>query len=247
MANKIETYAKKIGKSVVSVTRKVFGGISLFLTFLFAGLSALFFVVDFPVVHNIIGLGIFFAFIGAGFLVLSILLFKGSGNLEGKAHHADVKTCKELLKKIRIYLKSENINIEFSDTYIRLKEQLENSKILAKRIDNILKITKSKDWDTEEIINRISYESKKTEVDRDLIKKLTEQKENIIKIKEKENNLRKQLSNLKTNFNSIYTKLTVLDTTNQVDVDKIEEEIQKTLDFKLKVSKYEEELKKDFE
>ena len=78
-----------------------------------------------------------------------------------------------------------------------------------------------------------------------ILEKLEEQKGNIIKLKERQASLSGQISLLKSNFNSVYTKITLLDTTDKVGFDEIETEIHKILDFKLKVSNYEEQLDRE--
>ncbi|HQJ07220.1 MAG TPA: hypothetical protein PLI57_12685, partial [Spirochaetota bacterium] len=75
-----------------------------------------------------------------------------------------------------------------------------------------------------------------------LVKSLSDQLENIKKIKETDKILRNQLTKIKLNLNSIYSKILVIDINDKTNFDRIESDIQKILDRKIMVSKFEKEL-----
>jgi hypothetical protein len=242
MADKIGIYAKKVKKTVVSTIKKIFAGIFGFFTFVFAGFSVLFYLIKIPGIG--FGLGVFFTVLSACMLALAIILLISIKGSSSKTHYSDINDCEKLLQKIKIQIDSQNVKDDFLNIYNTLFNELQNAKLIAKKIDDIQKTLKTPEWDVNEVMLKIEIESKKPNSNPAILEKLAEQKENISKLKKRQDDLSNEITLLKANFNSIYTKITLLDTTDKVSFDQIETDIQKMLDFKLKVSKYEEELDK---
>jgi hypothetical protein len=246
MADKIGIYAKKVQKTMITTIKKILAGVFGFFSFAFICFSVLFYLVKIPGVGTpFIGVGIFFSCLAIAMFILSIFMLKtSSGTGISKLHYSEIHESERLLQKIKIQLDSQNIKNEFVNIYNTLSNELENAKKIAVKIDDIQKTLKAPEWDINEVVIKIDTENRKQNPNQGILVKLNEQKENISKLKQRQEELSNQITLLKTNFNSIYTKITLLDTTDRVSFDQIETEIQKMLDFKLKVSKYEEELDK---
>lgn len=242
-SSKIEKNIKRIGRSVISTVKKTFIGIFTFLTITLSGLAAMFFFMNFPLSTAI---GIFFGFLALAFLIadVSILVSLSGSSEDDYNYRKEIISCEKTLVNLKRFINSQPNKDEYINIYNSLNQSLENAKLSSKKIDNIRTTLKNKDWNIDYIEKQISNEFLKSNKDKNLIDKLNEQKENINKLKEREEQLITKLALLKTNFNSIYTKITLLSTSDgeKNSFDEIETEIQKNLDFKLKVSQYEEEL-----
>lgn len=159
-----------------------------------------------------------------------------------KKYYEDLKACEDILKKIKNYSNDKNINIYLKKTYSILQEEFEKAKKISEKIDLIDDILTSPYWNIDKINQRIQKESENNPNDTTRLAKLNEMKEHILKLKEKETKLNNHISDLSLNFHTIFTKITLLDNEEKVNFDEIETEIQKILDYKLKVSEYEEKL-----
>ncbi len=249
--NKIEKNIKKIQKSVVSTVKKTMIGIFSFLTIVFTGVSVMLFLTNIPIISSAIS--IFFGFLAFAFLVLDAsLLISLSGAANGKDfynYRKEILSCEKILSSIKKIANSKKDKGEYLLIYNQLSESLENAKSLSKKIDSIRSNLKLRDWDINYVEEQILLEKQKPNSDARIIERLEEQKNNIEKLIQKENQLTSKLALLKTNFSSIYTKITLLSASDdeKTGFDEIETEIQKNLDFKLKVSKYEDELEKELE
>ncbi|HOV13290.1 MAG TPA: hypothetical protein PK771_03310 [Spirochaetota bacterium] len=245
----IEKDIKKIGKSVVSTVKKTLIGIFTFLTIAFSGISVMLFFLNIPISTAV---GIFFAFLAAAFLIIDFAIFmslKGSDDGGNYNYRKEIGACEKILNNLKKFINTQKNRDEYMVIYNQLVESLENAKLLSVKIDNIRTTLKGKDWNIQSINEQISNERTKSNPDTKLVTQLEEQRNNIGKLVEREQQLLNKLSLLKSNFSSIYTKITLLSTSDdeKSGFDEIETEIQKNLDFKLKVSKYEEELNKDID
>ncbi len=166
-----------------------------------------------------------------------------------KQHYVDIKSCQNILQKIKDQYGNEKkiSKEEFNHIFDSMKKELKNARVTTKKIDSIISVMKTPDFDLLRIDKKISEEKIKVDPDENRIKTLMEQKENIKVIEKRVKNLQDEISNLRLNFNSIFTKLTLINTRSKTNYDEIETDIQKILDFKLHVSKYEEELSNDLE
>ena len=244
--NKIEKNIKKIQKSVVSTVKKTLIGIFTFLTIAFTGISAMLFFMNIPISTAV---GIFFGFLAFAFFVIDAAIFislKGSDGGEYYNYRKEIVSCEKILNNLKKFVNSQKNKEEYLSIYNQLSESLENAKLLSKKIDGIRTNLKTKEWNINFVDEQINNERQKSKPDTRIIEKLNEQKSNINQLIERENLLVGKLSLLNTNFSSIYTKITLLSTSDdeKSGFDEIETEIQKNLDFKLKVSKYENELDK---
>jgi hypothetical protein len=244
MSDKIGAYAVKVKKTVVSTVKKIFAGIFGFLAFAFTGFAALFFLVKIPYVGTLIGVGVFFICLAVAMVILTAAMLRSGGSIS-KVHSADIAECEKLLKKIKFQIDNQKLKNEFSDIFATLSKELVNAKKIAFKINSIQKTLRLPEWDLNEVTIKINSETKKANANQTLLQKLNEQKENILKLKNRQTELTDQITMLKANFNSIYTKITLLDTTDKVGFDEIETEIHKILDFKLKVSNFEDELDRE--
>lgn len=186
-------------------------------------------------------IGIFFL-IPSGILLFIVFFIINILDSSKKNYvNKELQENKELLEQIKKFINENNkFKNEFSSMLKDLNEGLKDAKKIADKICSIEKTLRKKDWDSDYIEKKLK--SAKTEIEK---KRLTEQKDNINKLIELQNKLIEQLLNIKHTFNSVYTKLTLLDTSNRIEFDSVETEIKKILDFKLKVVKYEEELDKE--
>ncbi len=161
-------------------------------------------------------------------------------------HYRDYRSCEDILKSVKFQMKTDRISREeYHHIFDTMKKELAEAKIIVTKIDNIGKTLKSPDCNVAVIDGRIREEKSKDPANENLVKTLENHRENVIKLENHEKKLRDQISNLKFNFNSVFTKLTLLDTQSRPKFDDIETDLQKILDFKLEVSRYEDELLRD--
>ncbi|HOJ64209.1 MAG TPA: hypothetical protein PLE45_07285 [Spirochaetota bacterium] len=238
----VKNFFDKSKSKVINVVKKIVAGIlglgvigSIVLALIFLALIKIFPIMS---IYFIVQAGIFLLL---SFLVLKIPDFS-------RKHYVakEIKECENLFNEIKKYINdNDKIKAEFKGIIKDLNEGIKQAKDLANRIYSIENTLAKKDWDISYITNKIKKEESKSDKDEMILKRLMEQKDNINKLTNLQNNFINQLSGIKHTFNSVYTKLTLIDTSNRADFDSVETEIQKILDFKLKVAKYEEELDKE--
>jgi|GEM_PF-3384275 len=239
---------KTIKKAGIFITNVVSIMLS-FISALFFASSALFVILglttSFPLFF---GLSIFLVIPAIFILVVSINLKKGNLKNYSKKHFKEIKDCENILQRVKDHLKNEKISRnEYKHIYGSMKKELKNAKDVAKKIDVIIKALRSPDYSINAIESRIKEEENKDPKNEAIIKTLKEQVKNIKKLEERVKDLQDHISNLKLNFNSIFTKVTLLGTESKVGIDDVETEIQKILNFKMNVAKFEEELAKELE
>jgi len=195
---------------------------------------------------KVLPIAIFFIGISGGLLLLMFLVSKIPDFSKRHYVSKEIKECENLLNEIKGYINNnESLKNEFKTIIKDLNDGLKQAKDIASKIYNIEKTLQKKDWNILLIEKKIKQEETKPNKNEIDIKKLIEQKDNIKKLTDLQNNLISQLSSIKHTFNSVYTKLTLLDTSKKADFDSVETEIKKVLDFKLKVTEYEKELDKE--
>ena len=186
-------------------------------------------------------LTIYFAIQGGLFLILALLVFKIPDLSKKHYINKEIKECEELLSQIKKFVnENDKLKNEFRTIVKDLNDGLKDAKNLAEKIYGIEKTLSKKEWDIDYVEKKLKNATSEIEK-----KRLTEQKDNINKLLELQAKLIDQLLSIKHTFNSVYTKLTLLDTSNKIEFDAVETEIKKVFDFKLKVAKYEEELDKE--
>jgi hypothetical protein len=237
----IDKFIANTGEKAKYLFKKVTGFLSMGASFVFLCFSVLFTFVSFPTVGNI------FAGLGLVLFIPAVLLFLIGFFLirsldTSKIFFRDYHQCKTIYKKINIYINQKNLKSEYKGVKGQLDSKMKEAEELVKKINEINKTFRSKDWDLKFINGKILEENRKSNSDNNMITKLQEQIGNIKTLKEREDKLSNEIANLKYNLNSIYTKMTVLDTDIKDKKDEIELEFQKILDHKLKVSQYEKEL-----
>jgi predicted RNase H-like nuclease (RuvC/YqgF family) len=158
-----------------------------------------------------------------------------------KKYYSDIKNCEIILSKIKNTVKKNNIS-ELKDIYKQLQDELKNGKKIAKKIDSINESLREPDWNLDKLNQRIKKEESTDPVNLERLEKLKEMKEQILRLKNRRLQFINQISDLALSFQTIYTKMALLDSEDFNSFDQIETEIQKILDFKLKVSEFEEEL-----
>ena len=242
--DKITKDIKNLGNSVVTTVKKVLIGVFTFFTIAISGISLMLFFSGHPVGFAV---GIFFGFLALAFLVSAIAIYmslKESGNESTTNYRKEINSCQKVLDNLKKFMNNQTNRNEYLPIYNSLLESLNNAKLLSKKIDSIRDTMKGREWNINYINEQISNERTKPNSDMRVVSQLEEQRVNIEKLKERERELLNKLSLLKTNFNSIYTKITLLATsdTGRASFDEIETEIKKNLDFELKVSQYEKEL-----
>jgi hypothetical protein len=239
-----ENTIKKAGSIISNIVSGIIAGIAIIFligaaSLVVAGLTTGIPFFYFPAVF--LGLIGILAGIGA-YKVKSGLFIKDMS----KDHYKDYKACEDILKRVKSQLSNEDIDKnEYSHICDTMKKELKEARIIINKIDNINATLKSPDCDTSKIIKKINEEKSNSPSDEKLINTLENHIENINKLKAHEKKLREEISNLRFNFNSVYTKLTLIGTQSKTKFTDIETDIQKILDFKLEVNKYEEELLKD--
>jgi uncharacterized membrane protein len=178
-------------------------------------------------------------------VILIIISYKFANKNYSNSHIKDVKECHRILKNVKNQLKSGHVGKnEAGHIYKTMNAELKNVKILSDKISRAIKNMKSPDYDVVILTKRIKDLKEKEPVDESLINRLNEQKENVLHVEEKIRKTKEQIANLRLFFNSIYTKLTLISTkTDRNSFDDVETEIQKMLNFKLNVSKFEDDLK----
>ncbi|HQB60790.1 MAG TPA: hypothetical protein PK899_03920, partial [Spirochaetota bacterium] len=182
-----------------------------------------------------------FLTLGGIFWIITLAVLKGLSDAD-YSHNKELKACREIHDKIVAYLKGSKIQNELQSYRSTIKDELDNAKTVAAKIDDVAKTLKRKEWDEDIVKERLSDEEKKSSPDVYLVKSLSDQLENIKKIKETDKILRNQLTKIKLNLNSIYSKILVIDINDKTNFDRIESDIQKILDRKIMVSKFEKEL-----
>lgn len=220
-----------------SAVKKVFAGIFGTITVITGVIGAAFIQLNLPV-------SVFF-FCHAGlFLFLTLMMIKKM-SYGSNLFQKDVKECEDIYNKICALIKSSKLKTEFGYLSKQLKEDIKDAKNISRKLDRLDRVLSKTDWDITTIDRNIALEERKDIPDVYLIKNLVNQKENVVKMHETEKKLVDMLNKIKQNLNSIYTKLTIVDTQDKIKMDEIETDIQKILDRKLMVSKFEEELDKE--
>jgi|GEM_PF-3683721 len=157
-------------------------------------------------------------------------------------HYMLIKSCEEILLKIKNLIKKQKLNIDLKKIYTGLNKELNSVKGLLKKIDFINDTLEDPFWDTNKINERIEAEKLKEPHNTKRIDKLIDMIKHIEKLKERRTRYLNRITDLEINFKTIYTKITLLDNEDYKTSDEIETEIQKILDFQLKVNEYEEKL-----
>jgi hypothetical protein len=240
--NDVSKKIKGVQKTVVSTARKVLAGLFGFFSVGFGGLTALFTVLGFTAHPGFLAGTAFFGIVTAFFVILVIAMLRTGTPTAGKSHYEDIATCETLLKRIDDVLDNQQIKSEFGHIHSKLKKELKNARPVAKKIDGIVKTMQASEWNMDAVTARLNAEKDKIIPNEAMVAKLEDQLSNIGILKNREQKMRDELAMLRQDFNSIYTKLTLLDTTERVAFDAIETEIQKILDRKLRVQKFEDQL-----
>jgi DNA repair exonuclease SbcCD ATPase subunit len=223
---------------------KILSVITGIAAFCFFSGAATFLILGILAFKPLLAFSIFFA---VPAVILTIISYKLTGKYINfsNTQHKDLKECVKILKDVKNFLKSGNVEKKEADhIYRTMHDELKNVKLLSGKIDEAIKNMSSQDYDVVKLAKRINDLKGKEPIDESLIKRLYEQKENVLLVEEKIKKIREQISNVRLFFNSIYTKLTLISTVDNKDsFDAVETEIQKMLNFKLNVSKFSEELK----
>lgn len=236
----VKNFIDKSKSKFINIIKKIVAGIlglgvigSVILAFVFLGV-------------RFIPIAIYFLGQGGLFLLLALLVLRIPDFSSKHYVRKEIKECENLFEQIKKYINSnDKLKSEFKNIIKELNDGLKQAKELANKIYNIDNTLRKKDWDISSITNKINKEQSKIDKDQMTINRLLEHKNNIEKLTNLQNSLINQLSGIKHTFNSVYAKITLLDTSSKASFDSVETEIQKILDFKLKVAKYEEELDKE--
>ncbi len=161
-------------------------------------------------------------------------------------HHDDLKSFTDVLNKIKEFIEKNPKNSELKHIYQSLQKEMDHAGEISERLDMINKTLDDPYWDMTGINERIKNEENKSPVDHGRLDRLNEMKEHVIKLKEKKEKLEGSIGDLALSFQTIFTKMTLVDNYDRASFDEIETEIKKILDHQIKVSEYEEKLEKEF-
>jgi DNA repair ATPase RecN len=142
-------------------------------------------------------------------------------------------------------MKKGNLKEELKGIYSKMLSEYENAKKISVKINEINKMLSDPDWDLDKIQKNIQREKDKIPQDPKRLERMYEMHSHIQQLHEKKSRLCNQISDLNISFQTIYTKLTLLDIQEESNFDEIETEIRRILDFKLKVDQYEEKLDRE--
>jgi hypothetical protein len=160
-------------------------------------------------------------------------------------HLTDLKSAERILHKIKEYLKKEKLKDELKSIYSKMLKEYENAKKISIKITEINNILNDEDWNLNKINKNIEDEKNKITQDPKRLDRMYEMRSHVQQLIERKERLANQISDLNMSFQTIYTKITLLDIQSENSFDEIETEIQRILDFKLKVDHYEDKLDKE--
>jgi hypothetical protein len=160
-------------------------------------------------------------------------------------HLNDLKSAEKILNNIRENFKKGKMKDELKNIYSKMQSEFENAKRISKKIDEINNILNDPDWDLNRIQVNINNEKNSINQDPKRLERMYEMQVQIRQLHERKTRLCNQISDLNIGFQTIYTKLTLLDIQEKNNFDEIETDIQRILDFKLKVEQNEDRLDKE--
>lgn len=240
---------KKSAKNVLSKIRKVFIGIFGVLSGINFFLAVLFILLLFvsKVFLPFLPIGIITLGVSVAFFTFSMLLRKaGKYNRRfSKQHFYDIKICEDISLKLKKTINESKNKHEFKFIIKELSDNLKVAKSIFRKIERIDKIMrKSPEWDLNIIKENLKQASSSNPQNTFLIDQLTLQIKNAEKLNTQEEELRKELSNVKTDFNTIFAKYMDLSNSEEEKqkYDEVGTEIQKILDRKAKVKQFEKQL-----
>ena len=160
-------------------------------------------------------------------------------------HISDMKSAERILNKTKEYAKKGSLKEELKGIYSKMQSEYENAKKISLKINEINKMLSEPDWDLDKIKKSIQQEKNKNPQDPKRLERMYEMLGHVQQLYERKSRMCNQISDLNISFQTIYTKLTLLDIQEEGNFDEIESEIQRILDFQLKVDKYEDKLDRE--
>lgn len=240
---------KKVIRPVKIFISRVFSGLFTFFAISFYATAAFFLLAGISGHQILLSIGASLLIFAIFFTYMAVQIQESIKPKYSIQHHKDIRACRDILEKVEGHIKNNRIGpLERKNIYRTMKKELRNAGKIAKKIDEILKHASRL---TQELTS-VSHETSATDHAQDknddyLVEKIASQKNDIDRLNERAQHLKEQIAKLRLNFNSIYTKLTLLDTEDTDNYDKIETEIQKILDFKLQTAQFEKELDKEYD
>ena len=160
-------------------------------------------------------------------------------------HIKDLKSAEKILSKVKNYIKKGNLKQDMKGIYLKMQSEYDRAKKTVSKINEINDMLNDPDWNPDRIEKNIRKEENNINQDPKRIERMREMLNHIKQLMERKSRLINQISDLNISFQTIYTKLTLLNIQEENNFDEIETEIQRILDFQLKVDEYEDKLDRE--
>jgi DNA repair ATPase RecN len=160
-------------------------------------------------------------------------------------HKKYFRDSERVLRKIKGLVKSRESKERYGDLYETCRKQLQDSRNILAKIDSLYTLLRSDAWNYKRIARRLKAARKSSGGDSSFVDTLQQQLDNIENLTRRYNELQREITAMAIHFNTIYTKLALLNAGDRVAEDEVESDIQRVLDRELNVRKFEEELERD--